>query len=170
MGLEFDNLNLKIKECACLIPCQPPRRMARSASLAIGYLYVKPSSWALAGSTFCPSSTCNQLKLFDSNQNKARGWNLEAILTTEAPSPRTALSASSGTGSHEGRPMTCPKCSHISARQIGFGAVPLMTPTLHLDRVPYLSCICIRQHRFQTMSVSVRPGPAIYQNYMHTQI
>lgn len=29
--------------------------------------------------------------------------------TTEAPSPNTALRAKSGTGSHDGRPMTFPK-------------------------------------------------------------
>lgn len=53
---------------------------------------------------------------------------LEEILTTLAPSPRTALSAKSGTGSHEGLPMTFPKCSHISANLTGFGAVPFITP------------------------------------------
>lgn len=50
--------------------------------------------------------------------------------TIEAPSPRTALSAKSGTGNHEGRPMTCPNCSHISANRTGFGAVPLITPVM----------------------------------------
>jgi hypothetical protein len=50
------------------------------------------------------------------------------VLTTEAPSPRTALRAKSGTGSHDGRPITFPNCSHISANRTGFGAVPLMTP------------------------------------------
>lgn len=52
------------------------------------------------------------------------------ILTTEAPSPRTALSATSGTGSHEGRAMAFPNCSHISASLTGFGAVPLITPDI----------------------------------------
>lgn len=52
------------------------------------------------------------------------------ILTTEAPSPRTAFRAKSGTGSHDGRPKTLPRCSHISANRTGFGAVPLMTPDI----------------------------------------
>lgn len=52
------------------------------------------------------------------------------VLTTEAPSPRTALRAKSGTGSHDGRPRTFPNCSHISANRTGFGAVPLMTPEI----------------------------------------
>jgi hypothetical protein len=50
------------------------------------------------------------------------------LLTTVAPSPRTALSAKSGTGSHEGRPKTFPSCSHNSDNRTGFGAVPLITP------------------------------------------
>lgn len=49
-------------------------------------------------------------------------------VTTEAPSPRTALSAMSGTGNQDGRPMALPRCSHISPILTGFGAVALMTP------------------------------------------
>lgn len=48
--------------------------------------------------------------------------------TIEAPSPRTALIAKSGTGSQDGRPITWPSWSHISDNRTGFGAVPLITP------------------------------------------
>ena len=61
------------------------------------------------------------------------------ILTTEAPSPRTALSAKSGTGSHEGRPMAFPKWSHISARRTGFGAVPFITPNIRITETQFHS-------------------------------
>lgn len=50
------------------------------------------------------------------------------ILTTEAPSPRTALRAKSGTGSHEGLPIAAPNREHNSANVTGFGAVPFITP------------------------------------------
>lgn len=71
--------------------------------------------------------SCNQWDTHEQGTQQARGvW----ILTTEAPSPRTALSANSGTGSQEGRPTTCPSCSHISDNRTGFGAVPLITPVV----------------------------------------
>lgn len=56
------------------------------------------------------------------------------LLTTEAPSPRTALSAKSGTGSHEGRAKTCPSCSHNSDNRTGFGAVPFITPNTDIHK------------------------------------
>lgn len=48
--------------------------------------------------------------------------------TTEAPSPSNALSAKSGTGSHEGLPRTFPSRSQSSETRTGFGAHPLITP------------------------------------------
>lgn len=63
------------------------------------------------------------------------------MLTTEAPSPRTALRAKSGTGSHEGRPKTDPRCSHISARRTGFGAVPLITPDIYIQEFNKVSTL-----------------------------
>lgn len=67
---------------------------------------------------------------------KKRG-DLGEIITTEAPSPRTALSASPGTGSHEGRAMAFPKWLHISARRIGFGDVPLITPNSWMNETEF---------------------------------
>jgi hypothetical protein len=49
-------------------------------------------------------------------------------LTTRAPSPKTACTTKSGTGSQEGRPRTAPRWLHISENRTGFGAVPLTTP------------------------------------------
>lgn len=63
-----------------------------------------------------------------------KGSNLKGVrvFTTEAPSPRTALRAKSGTGSHDGRPRTFPNFSHISANLTGCGAVPLITPDIQV--------------------------------------
>ena len=52
----------------------------------------------------------------------------EMSVTTEAPSPSTALSANSGTGNQEGRPTIRPSRSHSSDKRTGLGAVPLITP------------------------------------------
>uniref|UniRef100_A0A2P2LJ89 Uncharacterized protein n=1 Tax=Rhizophora mucronata TaxID=61149 RepID=A0A2P2LJ89_RHIMU len=87
--------------------------MVLSASCTKEYLNWKPNSLALVGSTFCPSKT------------------------TEAPSPRTALSANSGTGSHEGLPRTLPSRLHISANRTGFGAVPLITPDIEFTKFEF---------------------------------
>lgn len=106
-------------------------RMVLRASPTFEYLNWNPNSLALVGSTFCPSKTCQKL-------TKLLQWCIEykkmrmfvRILTTVAPSPRTALRAKSGTGSHEGRPRTAPNWLHISANLTGFGAVPFITPDI----------------------------------------
>lgn len=75
------------------------------------------------------------------NQEQASEWHENNdILTTKAPSPRTALRANSGTGSHDGRPKTLPRWSHISANRTGFGAVPLMTPNIQHTESEFNCC------------------------------
>jgi hypothetical protein len=62
-------------------------------------------------------------------QNVNNSLQVESMnITTEPPSPSTALSANSGTGTQEGRPTTRPNWSHSSDRRTGLGAVPLITP------------------------------------------
>lgn len=103
-------------------PASSSGKIKRRALFSFSYLSVERTS---AISTQKPNEEGGGEEDHRANERILRGSH-----TIEAPSPRTALSAKSGTGNHDGRPMTCPKCSHISASRTGFGAVPLITPVM----------------------------------------
>lgn len=115
------------------------------------YIYDKSQSMYKLSSLGCSFSlnSCNVIKgpkyLSDLHRNSTIGYmstmyNDKMSVTTEAPSPSTALSANSGTGNQEGRPTIRPSRSHSSDKRTGLGAVPLMTPSKH-EKVRLLS-IC----------------------------
>mmetsp|Transcript_19909 Transcript_19909/g.59128 ORF Transcript_19909/g.59128 Transcript_19909/m.59128 type:complete len:211 (-) Transcript_19909:496-1128(-) len=90
---------------------RPYLTMSLNAPAMSGYSNTKPVSCALSGSTFWPSST------------------------TTAPSPSTALSAGSGAGSHDGRPIAAPSAEQNSDMRTGCGAVALYAPRYRVSAI-----------------------------------